>query len=351
MAGLSAPARDAGVSVLVPVRDDAAALPDALRSLAAQDHAGEVEVIVADGSAGPGTAAAARAALPGVRIVANPGRTAAAGVNRALACARHGIVARCDARCTLPPHYLRTAVATLAKTGAANVGGRLVFAGRGGFEYAAALALASPLGSGAPRYRTGGPAGPVDSVPLGVFRRAALDAAGGFDESLARNEDYELNWRLRRAGETVWFDPELAVVYRPRGDAAALARQYFDYGRWKRVVLARHPRSLRLRHLAAPALVLGLLASTCCGVAAAWAPPAAWPWSGVAALLPLVWFGALAAAAVTSTVRRRDPAALAMAWPLAIVHLAWGAGFLTPCAPRAAGFPTGRSARRGAVRP
>ena len=135
----------------------------------------------------------------------------------------------------------------------------------------------------------------MDTVFPGVFRRDALDAAGGFDETLLRNEDQELNWRLRERGETVWFDPELAVNYRPRGTLRALARQYFDYGRWKRVVLGRHPGSWRARQLAAPALVAAL------------------------------------------GVRRRRPEAVLVPVVLATIHVAWGAGFFIGV--RARGLP------------
>ena len=150
----------------------------------------------------------------------------------------------------------------------------------------------------------------MDTVFPGVFRRDALDAAGGFDETLLRNEDQELNWRLRERGETVWFDPELAVNYRPRGTLRALARQYFDYGRWKRVVLGRHPGSWRARQLAAPALVAAL------------------------------------------GVRRRRPEAVLVPVVLATIHVAWGAGFfIGACAPssRDRGLPAraGRKARHG----
>ena len=323
-----------GVSVLVPARDEAASLPDALRALAAQDYDGPMEVIVADASDGAATAEAARASLPGVRVVANPARIAAAGVNRALAAARHPVVVRCDARCVLPPDYVRLAVAALGRTGAANVGGRLEPAGETPFECVVALAMSSRLGSGGPRYRTGGPPGPVDTVPLGAFRREALEAAGGFDATLARNEDYELNWRLRAAGGTVWFDPALSVRYRPRGTVSALARQYFDYGRWKRVVLRRHPRSLRVRHLAAPALVLALVASAALallGIALPGAEPAlaaALPWASAA--VPVAWFGGLAWVAATRVLGGHGFAALAMPVALAVMHLAWGAGFLMP---------------------
>ena len=295
-----------------------------------------MEVIVADGSDGPGTAEAARAALPGVRVVANPARIAAAGVNRALAAARHPVVVRCDARCVLPPDYLRLAAAALGRTGAANVGGRLEPAGETPFERAVALAMSSRLGSGGPRYRTGGPPGPVDTVPLGAFRREALVAAGGFDPTLARNEDYELNWRLRAAGGTVWFDPALSVRYRPRGTVSALARQYFDYGRWKRVVLRRHPRSLRVRQLAAPALVLGLLTSLASALAGlAFGGSEALPAGALlvaSAAVPFAWSVALACAAVGRVLRGRGLAALGMPVALAVMHLAWGTGFLLPLA-------------------
>ncbi len=319
------------VAVLMPVRDEAWALPAALRSVAAQDYAGPLEVVVADASTDAATTAAARAALPGVDVVPNPGRSAAAGMNAALAATAAPVVVRCDARCALPPDYVRRAVETLARTGAANVGGRLRAAGRTAFERAVAAAMDSPLGNGGARHRVGGPPGPVDTVPLGAFRRDALLAAGGFDAGLQRNEDYETNWRIRQRGGTVWFDPGLSVLYRPRPHTRALARQYFDYGRWKRVVVRGAPRSLRPRQLAPPALVAGLAASAALGVAGAAGLGTGLAGTGLAGVvLPAAWLAALAAEAARTALRRRSAAALAMAWPLAVMHLAWGAGFLAP---------------------
>ena len=249
------------VSVVVPARDAEATLAAALDSVLAQDYAGGFEVIVADGSEGAATGELLRRRFPGVRVVANPGRGIGCGLNRALAAARHRVIVRCDARAVLPAGYLTRAVATLERTGAANVGGRVNPVGSTFFERAAALATATPLGAGDARYRVGGPEGPVDTVFPGVFRRDAVEAAGGYDEGLLRNEDYELNWRLRARGGTVWFDPALAVEYRPRGSFRALARQYYGYGRWKRAMLARHPRSLKLRQALPPLLLAALVAS------------------------------------------------------------------------------------------
>ena len=315
-----------GVSVIVPVCRDGKALGPTLASVAAQDYPGPVEIVVADGGLG----CAEPPDWHGLRVVANPDGTTAAGLNRALSAAVHGVIARCDAGCVLPGGYLRCAVALLRATGAVNVGGRQRPVGVSVFERAAAAAMAHPLGAGNARYRIGGPAGPVDTVFLGVFRRTSIESVGGFDETLLRNQDYDLNWRLRRAGGTVWFDPRLSVDYRPRGSFAALARQYFDYGRWKRAMLRRHPRALRWRQAAPPLLVLSLAASAAAAGAAA-ALQAAWPALAQTLLAaawpaPTLWTTALCATALH---RAGDLGTRTLLAPvLATMHVAWGTGFL-----------------------
>ena len=318
------------VSVIVPARDAEATLPEALESILAQDYDAPVEVIVADGSGGDATRQLLRCRFPGVRRVENPDRTIPAALNRAFAAASHRIIARCDAHSTLPPDYLARAVGTLQRTGAANVGGRQHPAGRTRFERAVALATRSRLGAGDARYRIGGPEGPVDTVFLGVFRRDALEAAGGWDETLERNEDYELNWRLREAGATVWFDPALAAAYRPRGTVAALARQYFDYGRWKAVVLARHPGSWRARQLAPAALAAMLIASGgLLGMAALVSTPGlSAALRLAAAAVPFAYALALIVASAAIGWRYRCAEALLVPMVAATIHLAWAGGFL-----------------------
>ena len=313
-AGRADRGRTPPVSVVVPARDAQATLPATLDSILAQDYAGTVEVIVADAAGTDAMRELLRARFPSVRRVANPERAISSGLNRALAAASHGIIARCDAHSTLPPGYLSRAVGTLLRTGAANVGGRQNPVGTTVFERAVALATRNPLGAGDARYRIGGAEGPVDTVFLGVFRRDALEAVGGWDETLPANEDYELNWRLREAGRAVWFDPGLAVDYRPRGTMAALARQYRGYGRWKAAMLARHPRALRARQLAPPLLVAGLAVS------------AALLAAGTA--LPLLYLVVLLGASAVIGLRRRRVEALLVPAVAATIHLAWGSGFI-----------------------
>jgi hypothetical protein len=175
--------------------------------------------------------------------------------------------------------------------------------------------MASRFGAGDARFRIGGPAGPVDTVYLGVFRRDALEAVGLFDDRLVRNQDAELNWRLREAGGVVFFDPDLAVGYRPRATLAALVGQYFGYGTWRRVVVARHPRSLRLRQVVPPVTLVGVVAGMISG----------WFWTPLF-LLPLAYGASVVVASVA--VGRRPGRVIRLLGVFPAMHLGWAAGFL-----------------------
>ena len=309
------------VSVVIPARDAEETICDALDGVLAQDYPGEVEIIVGDGSEGDATSGIIEKRYPWVRVVPNPDRITSSGLNRAIEESHGAVIVRCDAHATLPPGYIRRAVETMQRTGAAVVGGFQAPVADGPFQRAVGIAMTTPLGAGDSRYKIGGREGPTDMVYLGVFRARALWEIGGFDETIVHNQDYELNWRLRDQGETVWLDPRLSVSYRPRGSLKALARQYFNYGRWKSTVLRRHPRSLRWRQLAPPALVCALAASLGCAVAGFWQ---------LALVAPTTYLGALLLGSVTVGVRRLEASALLLPAVLATMHLSWGLGFFLP---------------------
>ena len=307
------------VSVVMPVRDEAAHLRGAVASVLAQDYPGPLEVVVAVAPSSDDTAGVARELADDderVVLVDNPTGGTAAGLNAAIGGSRGDVVVRVDGHAELGEGYVRRAVRTLQRTGADNVGGVQDAVGTTPMQRAVAAAMTSRFGVGDARFHYGGAEGPTDTVYLGVFRRTALDRVGGFDETLVRNQDYELNWRLRDSGGTVWFDPSLRVTYRPRATLRALARQYHEYGRWKRLVLARDRRSLRWRQVVPPVTVLANLLGLVLGLTR-WRP---------ALLAPLTYALAAVAAAVSTPVpwpiRARLPAVFA------VMHHAWGTGFL-----------------------
>lgn len=303
------------------VRNEATHIETTLRAVLHQDYDGPVEVVVADGRSTDGTLAILRRTAANdsrLKVVDNPELGVGSGLNRAIGAAGGQVLVRCDGHAELPPDYVRLAVGLLEQTGAANVGGRQDAVGTTGLQRAIAIAMNSPAAAGTARFRHSSVAGPADTVYLGVFDRQALDEVGGFDSTLVRNQDFELNHRLRNSGRLVWFDPRLVVTYRPRSSLRALWRQYLDYGRWKRVMLARNPGALAPRQLAAPALVIGLIAAAIgAGIGAPfwWIPPAG--------------YGMLVAVnTLSEAMRRRDRAAWLLPAVMPAMHLAWGIGFL-----------------------
>lgn len=311
------------ISVVIPVRNEEHTVVAAIGSALGQAGAPPLEVIVADGASSDGTRAAVSAVAHDdarVRLIGNPEGKTPTGLNVAIQEARGDVIVRCDAHSVLPRDYVATAVSLLAATGADVVGGTMRAVGSRFWQRAIAMALTTPVGVGDARFHTGGPPGPIDTVYLGVFRRSALERVGLFDESLERNQDYELNHRIRSSGGEVHFDPRLAVDYVPRPSLRALARQYRHYGMWKRLVLRRFPESLRWRQLAAPLLVVGLIASIILLLFGQRLP---------AAIVPGVYLLALLGTAAAELLRRRDLAALALPLVLPTMHLSWAFGFMT----------------------
>ncbi len=306
----------------MPVRDESRHLRAAVAGVIAQDYPGGLEVVLAVAPSADDTRALADLLAredPRVQVVDNASGLTPAGLNAAIRACRGEVVARVDGHAELPQGYLRRAVELLEQTGAVNVGGIMGAEGVTPFERAVAAAMSSPFGVGNGRFHYGGEPGPADTVYLGVFRRSALEAAGGYDESFLRAQDWELNHRLRGAGGVVWFTPELRVTYRPRSSLRAVASQYFNYGRWRRIVMRRHPDSVRLRYLVPPAAVVAMSVGAVVGLAG----------RRVGWLLPAGYVAAvLAASAVTG--RRLQPAVAArLPAVFATMHLAWGTGFLT----------------------
>ena len=252
------------VSVVMPIRNEAAHLERAVTSILAQNYPVPFDICLAVAPSDDESDAIA-AAIVGresrVRLASNPAGATPSGLNAAIAATSGTVIVRVDGHAELSEGYLRRAVETMRRTGAVNVGGIQAAQGETPFEQAVAAAMTSWMGTGGSRFHVGGAEGPVDTVYLGVFDRAAGDSVGWFDESLIRNQDYELNIRLRQAGGTIWFDPQLSVSYRPRGSIRALARQYYEYGWWKAEVARQHPGSLRPRQILAAIAPVVVVAS------------------------------------------------------------------------------------------
>jgi succinoglycan biosynthesis protein ExoA len=324
------------VSVVMPARNEERYLAESVGHVLGQDYAGDLELILAVGPSADRTrqlAGALAAADPRITVIDNPTGRIPAALNRALTASRHPVVVRVDARSLLPAGYITTAMRTLRDTGAANVGGTMAAEGVTVFQRAVAWAMTSPFGVGSARNHTGGSSGPAATAYLGVFRRTAIEQAGGFNERFEIAEDWELNHRIRKSGGLVWFQRELAVTYRPRATVRELAAQYFRYGRWRRVVCRQHPGTVNLRYLAPPIAAAAIGTGMLAGLAGLGGRAlGARRWSALLTsglVMPAGYTAVIAGVAVRA--RRDLPRQVAARIPVALatMHLCWGTGFLT----------------------
>ena len=308
------------ISVILPVLNEERYLADSVNSILSQEFSGLIEVILAVGPSQDATlqiAQALQAKDSRVVVVDNPTGKTAAGLNRAIAASKYSIIVRVDGHSQLPKNYCELAFNLLSETGAVNVGGVMAAEGITLFQRSVARAMRSPLGVGASRFHTGGGAGESDTVYLGCFRKEAILEVGGFDERFTRAQDWELNFRLREKGGLIYFDPRLTVTYRPRSTVKALAKQYFEYGRWRRVVSRRHQGTINYRYLAPPFTVVATTLSLLLGAIAS-------PLFLIPALVYSVFI--LGASLI---IGKSAGEVLCLPTILLTMHISWGLGFLT----------------------
>ena len=306
------------VAVVIPAKNAAETLEKAFQSVLEQELEEQVEICIAVAPSQDSTLDVARKIEldnENVTLVENPSGITPTGLNLAIKKTKAPVIVRLDAHAELGEKYISTALETLKKTGAANVGGRQKPVGTTPFETAVSEAISSRFGAGDARFRIGGKAGEVDTVYLGVFDRNAIENIGLFDETLIRNQDAELNWRLRETGKKIWFQPELVASYKPRSTLTGLAKQYFEYGQWRRHVIRLHPKSIKWRQLVPPLNAIATVLGFIFGFLST----------------PLFIFPALYAASTISVSVFKAKTFKNFAYLLAIfptIHFSWAAGFL-----------------------
>lgn len=315
------------VSVILPIRNEVDYIEPCLARLLGQDYPADLfEILVVDGCSEDGTrelvrGVQERAGAERVRLLDNPRRIVPSALNIAVNSARGAVIVRMDGHTVPASDYVSSCVRALHESGADNVGGPMVPVGDTTFGRAVAVAQQHPLGVGDAKFHFDGPAAFVDTVYMGAFRREAFGRAGLFDESMVRNQDYEMNVRIRKAGGKIYLDPRVRSVYTPRGSLRGLWRQYFQYGWWRVETIRRHPESVRWRQLVPPAFVLALVLL----VLAA-------PFLAPARLLLIAVLAPYVAAIVTAAImqRRKLPWRALPLLPAAFatLHISWGLGFL-----------------------
>lgn len=216
-------------SVVIPALNAEAVIADQLVALAAQDHRGAWEVIVADNGSSDGTRAVVESwapRLPGLRVVDASGvQTVSHARNVGVRASSGDLILLCDADDVVTPGWLSAMVG--ASTHFDAIGGRLDLS-----------SLNSPIvRDERPAMFQDGLEVIGDFLPYAVgancaFTRRAFDEVGGFDTRYVRGgDDVDFFWKIQLAGFRLGFASDAVVAYRYRPGLRARARQFFRYGR------------------------------------------------------------------------------------------------------------------------
>lgn len=309
------------VSVILPVRDEEHYITRCLDSILVNDYPQDhLEILVIDGMSTDRSREIVREyarRYPFIRLLDNPRCIVPTALNIGIREAKGEIIVRVDAHTIYASDYISRCVELLGTTGAANVGGMQHAIGTDYTSNGIAIATTTPFGIGDAHYRYAEDEMWVDTVYLGAWRKSTLEALGGFNEEWAVNQDYELNYRLRKAGGKILLSPRIQCWYYVRTSLGALARQYFRYGFWKMKTVVAHPDSLRWRQLAPPALVVALLLSL--GLL---------PVSRILGIVvPALYLTANLLASIWTASRRGWKYLPLLPLVFATIHLSWGTGF------------------------
>jgi glycosyltransferase involved in cell wall biosynthesis len=312
------------VSLLVAMRNESGHIEGCIRSIFGQDYPHEkIEVFILDGQSDDDSkkiVAEMIACKKNYYLLENSKRIQSAAWNLGFQLSRGDVVSIVSAHSRFASDYVSKAVETLLRTKADMVGGTVRAENSGYIGETIALAVSTPFGVGNANFRYTDDEEETDTVFMGFCWRTTYEKLGGFDEELARNQDDEFSYRLRKTGGRIVCNPGIVSYYKNRATLRSLWSQYYQYGYWKVRVLQKHPRQMSLRQFAPPAFVLGILGSGLLAFSPVFRP--------LCVVLPLLYLAANLIASVITSARKGWKYLLPLPLVFCILHISYGLGFL-----------------------
>ena len=252
------------ISVIMPVYNEGKYIDECMKSLLKQDYPKEnMEWFFVDGMSQDNTVAILeryRTEYPGlISILANKDKTVPYAMNIGIEKAKGEFIIRLDAHAEYEPDYISKCVECLIRTGADNVGGIAITKGKGFTGTCIAKMLSSKFGVGNSQFRTNGESGYVDTVAFGAFRREVFENWGGFDVRLTRNQDNEINYRIRKNGGKVYLSNDIQFTYYCRDTISGIGDMAMKNGKWNVITNKLCPGSMGIRHFIPLVFVLSII--------------------------------------------------------------------------------------------
>ena len=253
-----------------------------------------------------------------VAVLDNPGKTLPCGWNVALKDVRGDAVLRVDAHTSFPEDFIALNVRDLNR-GENICGGKVISIPAEKTPWSIMLNEAenSMFGGSFAAFRHADSERYVSTAAFAMYRKSVFDEVGPYNEELARTEDNEMHYRMKKAGYRFFYDPQIVSYRETRATLPKLLKQKYLNGYWIGRTLGVEPRCFSAYHFVPFAFVAVILVTAimaCCGMT----------WAAV-----LLW-GAylLANLAMTAAAFPKVKSACGLLLPVVflLLHLSYGAG-------------------------
>ena len=277
------------VSVVMPVYNEEKYIEKCIDSLLLQDYPTEkMEWIFVDGCSKDKTVELLKKykdKYPDlIRIFNNPHKIVPYAMNIGIAESIGKYIVRLDAHADYATDYISKCVYYLENTDAENVGGVAETKASGFMGRTIAKMLSSKFGVGNSQFRTNGESGYVDTVPFGAFKREVFSKYGGYDERLVRNQDNEMNFRIRKNGGKIYLSNDIHLSYYCRESIKEISAMARKNGMWNIITMKLCPGSMGWRHFIPFLFVISIIGLGILG----FIHPAFWALLGAELLLYLL---------------------------------------------------------------
>ena len=196
-----------------------------------------------------------------VKVLDNPKRILPCGWNVALGQATGEAVVRVDAHTVFPKYFISNNVKEL-EAGEDIVGGCCESITRDNTPWQRTLLVAesSAFGAGVADFRRKRGRQYVKSLAFAMYRKKVFDEVGTYNEKLARTEDNEIHYRMKRAGYKFLLSESITTQRYARGTLLGLIKQKFENGKWVGITMKYSPRCFSPYHFAPICFVLAIIA-------------------------------------------------------------------------------------------
>ena len=254
------------VSIISPVFNEEKYIQQTIESFLQQEHASfDVDILLCDGMSTDKTRNIIKEyaeKYPNVRLIDNPKRKTPFAFNIGLKEAKGEYVAILGAHSAYDKNYLQACYDDLIATNSVGCSGRVITQSAYPTTQAKLCewAMLSSFGVSGNSFRVM-KEGYVHSVNFPVFKKQALLDVGGYNETLERNQDNDMNQRLIDAGHQLYCTWKTKCFYRPPADLNKFFKYAYRGGFWNAKSFFMHKRSMRIHHFVPFIFVVSLFFS------------------------------------------------------------------------------------------